>query len=470
MGEEMKITFLGAARNVTGSCYCLEIGARKLLIDCGFYQERHLKERNWAPFAVEPASVDAVILTHAHLDHCGLLPKLVREGFSGNIYCTPATEDIARIILADSAKIQEHDAEYKKKRHEKADQQSPYPYEPLYTIEDAERVYPHFSTVKYNKICNPFDGVEVIFNDAGHILGSSIVEINVKTVDGKRKIIFSGDLGRGDVPILHDPSRFKEADYIVIESTYGNRVHRDDGEIPETLANIINRTVKEGGNIVVPSFAVERTQELLYHLHLLLKDKRIPKIPVIVDSPMAIKVTEVFERHPELFDDETRAMLRAGEHPCDFPSLIMSRTTEESKSINGRGGSAIIIAGSGMCTGGRIKHHIANNIGNPASTLLFVGYQAVGTLGRQLVEKEQKVRIHGQEYEVAAHVMKINGFSAHADRNELMAWLSFLERAPRRVFVTHGEPEAADSFAGFIQDEKGWAVTVPEYQQTCILE
>lgn len=468
--SETKITFLGAARNVTGSCYMLESGNFRVLIDCGLYQERDFKERNWAPFAIPPETINAVILTHAHLDHCGLLPRLVHQGFKGPIYCTPATADIAEIVLLDSAHIQEHDVAYKKKRHEKEGKQSPHPYQPLYTVEDAEKVLPMFNTHAYLETFQPTEGITVSFHDAGHILGSSMTQIDLGTGEEKRRIIFSGDVGRWDTPLIRNPTNFEEADYIIVESTYGNRVHKDNSEIPVRLAAIINKTVKAGGNVVIPSFAVERTQELLYHLHNLIRENRIPNLPVILDSPMATKVTEVFQKHPELFDEETMKLIRNGEHPCDLPKLQISRSTDESKAINNRKDSAIIIAGSGMCTGGRIKHHIVNNIGKPASTLLFIGYQANGTLGRQLIDKHEKVRIHGEQFEVKAYVTKINGFSAHADQNELLRWLSSIKKAPRKVFVTHGETDSASAFGDFVKEKTGWPVEVPEYQQTIILE
>jgi metallo-beta-lactamase family protein len=277
-------------------------------------------------------------------------------------------------------------------------------------------------------------------------------------------------VGRCGLPILEDPTFFDHADYVLVESTYGDRLHKPSASIPGSLAKIVNRTHKLGGNIVIPSFAVERTQELLYHLGGLLAEKRIPHLPVFVDSPMAIRVTEVFKRHPELFDDETLALLKEGRHPCDFPGLTLTRTADESKAINGHDGTSIIIAGSGMCTGGRIKHHLKHNIVRPESTLLFVGYQASGTLGRLILEGRDEVRIHGQEYRVEAAVAKINGFSAHADRRELFDWLSSLKRSPRRVFVTHGEPDSAENFAMFVRGKTGWETEVPAYGDSVTLE
>ncbi|MFC1497703.1 MBL fold metallo-hydrolase RNA specificity domain-containing protein [Verrucomicrobiota bacterium] len=469
MSNGNKITFLGAAQNVTGSCYMLEICGLKLFVDCGFYQERKFKSRNWEPFAVNPSEIDAVLLTHAHLDHCGLLPKFVKEGFKGNIFCTPATAEIAEIVMLDSAKIQEYDAAYKKKRHAREGRTGPHPVVPLYEIVDAEAAVPMLSKVEYKQPLSLNDNVSVSFHEGGHILGSSMIKIKFGEESKQKTIIFSGDVGRWNVPIICDPTSFDHADYVVVESTYGNRVHENNDEIPDKLADAINAAVKRGGNVVIPSFAVERTQELLYHINLLLQDKRIPQIPIIVDSPMAIRVTEVFRKHKELFDEKTLQLLYRGMHPCDFPNLVFSMSTEESKSINERKDPYIVIAGSGMCTGGRIKHHLKQNIEREESVILFIGYQATGTLGRRLINKEKRVRIHGSEYDVHAEIRKINGFSAHADRNELMKWLSGFTSAPSRVFVTHGEEEAALAFADFIKSDKGWNVMVPEYRESAEL-
>jgi len=466
MSSGTKLSFLGAAKNVTGSCYLLETGRAKVIVDCGYYQERKLKSRNWEPFAFVPGDIDAVLLTHAHLDHCGLLPKLVRDGFKGKIFCTSATADIAKIILADSAHIQEEDVKYKKKRHAREGRKGPHPLVPLYTLRDAEATFPMFHPVEYGSAIVPAPGLQVDFRDIGHILGSSAVKIKVGDGDKAFTIGFSGDVGRWDVPILRDPNCFESVDYVVVESTYGNRVHKDNSTIPAKIESIVNDTCKAGGNVVIPSFAVERAQELLYHLHELLRADRIPHVPVFVDSPMAIRVTDVFRRHPELFDEETMAMLERGEHPCDFPKLIMSKTVDQSKAIKEEKGGAIIIAGSGMCTGGRIKHHLKANIERPESTILFVGYQANGTLGRRLIEGDDEVRIHGQMFNVEARIEKVNGFSAHSDRNELLKWLRGMKNAPRKVFVTHGETEAAESFTEFVAEETGWPTHCPEYRET----
>ena len=467
---DIKLSFFGAARNVTGSNYLLEINGARLLVDCGFYQERDFRARNWEPFAYGASTIDAVLLTHAHLDHCGLLPKLVKDGFKGDIHCTPATAEIARIVMLDSARIQEEDVAYKRKRHKREGRESPHPYEPLYRVADAEAVLPLLKTTRYGKTVDLGGGVSCIFRDAGHILGAEMVVVHAEQNGEKRSMVFSGDIGRPNTPILRDPSPIDQVDYVVVESTYGNRTHKPNEEIPDILTEVINRTCKGGGNVVVPSFSVERAQELLYHLHELLRKGRIPSLTVYLDSPMAVRVTEVFRKHPELFDEETTEMLRRGEHPCDFPNLRMCRSVGESKAIKEAKEGAIIIAGSGMCTGGRIKHHIKANINRPESTILFVGYQAMGTLGRRLLEGAEKIRLHGEMYEVKARVEKVNGFSAHADRNELFEWLSGLKEAPRHVFVTHGEEDAAEAFSQLIESKTGWDVSVPSYGDEVVLE
>lgn len=467
---EMKLKFFGAVQNVTGSCYLVEANSTRILVDCGLYQERDLKTRNWDPFPVPPSTIDAVLLTHAHLDHCGRLPRLVKEGFRGKIYCTPATSEIAQIIMKDSAFLQEEDVKHKKARHERQGKTSPFPYEPLYTQADVEQTIPLLTPVVYQTPVSVANHITATFREAGHIFGSTSIRLAVEQGGETRTILFSGDVGRWDMPIINDPDPFDEADYVLIESTYGDRAHGETKNIPGELARIINETRKAGGNIVIPSFAVERTQELLYHLNGLLRENRIPHLLTFVDSPMAISVTEIFKKHPELFDQETVELLHKGMHLCDLPGLTMSNTVDQSKAINHIKGTAIIIAGSGMCTGGRIKHHLKNNISRPESTILFVGYQAVGTLGRLILDGTNPIRIFGEEHEVKARIEKISGFSAHADQNELIRWITALKKAPRRVFVTHGEPDAASAYKKLLEQKTGWPCTVPEYQQEIILD
>ncbi len=466
----IKLTFLGAAQNVTGSRYLLEANGQHILIDCGLYQEREFRDRNWDPFYVPPKTLDAVLLTHAHLDHCGMLPKLVKEGFHGNIYCTPATTEIAKIVLLDSANIQEEDAEFKLKRHENEGRTGPHPVMALYTTKDAEATLPYFKSVSYNNPIQIGNGIEARFYEAGHILGSSHIKVKVTQNGEARTLIFSGDIGRWETPILLDPTSFESADYIVMESTYGNRSHGSREHIATELEEIIDSTHKAGGNILIPSFAVERSQEVLYYLNELLLENRIPHLVVFMDSPMAINVTRVFENHPELFDNDMLELLRRNESPFDFKGLKMTRTVDESKAINHIKGTAVIIAGSGMCTAGRIKHHLVKNIKRAESTILFVGYQAAGTLGRTIVDGDDEVRILGEYYRVRARVAQITGFSAHADRDELMKWIAGLQKPPRQLFVTHGEVEAANTFADFVKKQKGWNVSVPKYQDVIVLD
>ena len=467
---QIKLTFLGAAQSVTGSCYLVESGNFRFLVDCGLYQEREFRGRNWEPFPIPPETLDCVLLTHAHLDHSGLLPKLVSEGFQGSIYCVAATAEIAEIMLLDSANIQEEDAEFKKKRHQKARRKGSYPEVPLYTIDDAKSSFPLFSPVKYGKAISIVRGIEATFYDAGHVLGSSMIRVRIRQNGEDRTILFSGDIGRWGKPILRDPTLFEEADYVIVESTYGDRLLEPLEDAASKLADVINTTVKSGGNIVIPSFALERSQEILYCLNEFIIEGRIPHLMVFIDSPMAISITEVFKHHPELFDKEMVKLMRQKKSPFDFLGLSLVRSAEASKAINRIKGTVIIIAGSGMCTGGRIKHHLVTNISRKESTILFVGYQAAGTLGREIVDGAKKVRILGQHYPVRARVVQINGFSAHADRDGLLKWLSSLRKPPRRLFVTHGESSTSQHFASLVRDKTGWEVAVPEYQEEFLLD
>lgn len=466
----MKLTPLGAARNVTGSCSLLETDSSRVLIDCGYFQERKFQHRNWDEFPVSPGSIDAVLLTHAHLDHCGRLPRLVAQGFRGRILATSASRDIAAIVLRDSARLQEEDLRQKKKRHSHEGRVSPHPYEPLYTKEDAEDAISLFETVPYGESVEVAAGLRASWHEAGHILGACSIRVEADEAGGRTSsILFSGDVGRKGMPLIRDPAVPPAADVVVLESTYGDRVHDTHASIPDQLADILNSTHRAGGNLVIPSFAVERTQDLFYHFSGLLAAKRIPATLVFLDSPMAVRVTEVFQRHRDLFDEETRELLAGGHSPCDFPGLKMSRTREQSKAINQIRGTVCVIAGSGMCTGGRIKHHLRTNLPREESTILFVGYQAVGTLGRQILERPRSVRVLGQEVEVRARVEQIQGFSGHADRNELKAWLAALPTRPRRVLLNHGEESVSLEFAAGIAAETGLEVEVPEYGKQVVI-
>jgi metallo-beta-lactamase family protein len=459
----MRVHFLGAAQQVTGSRYYLEAAGLKLVIDCGMFQERAYVKRNWQASVVPPDEIDAVLLTHAHLDHSGLLPRLVGEGYRGPIYCTPPSRDLAEIILYDAAHIQEEDAAFKAKRHRREGRKGRFPAEPLYRTEDAKETLPLFRTIGYNAELDLGNGVTAMFHDAGHILGSAMLELRLPTPSGQRVMIFSGDIGQWDKPIIRDPTLLTSADYVVMESTYGDRNHRDSGDVEDQLETLINEAVAAGGNVVIPTFAVERAQELMYHVGRLIRAKRIPRLMVFLDSPMAANVTDVFRDHRAEMDEETQAMIDSGELPLQYPGLNVVRSRTKSKAINRIGGSCIIMASSGMCTAGRIKHHLAHNVGRPQSTIIFVGYQARGTLGHELSSGAKQVRIHGARHNVKARVAHLHGLSAHGDCNDLMRWLGHFNPAPKRVFLTHGEKESAEALAAIIRKNTPCDVDVPAY-------
>ena len=461
----MRLRFLGADRQITGSRYLLELSDSKILVDCGLFQERPYLERNWDPFPVPPAEVDVLLLTHAHLDHSGYIPRLVKEGFGGKILATSASVDLAGIVLLDSANILEEDAAFKQKRHEKEGRKGPHPEIPLYTVEDARGALPLFEGVPYLRPVTIGDSASVRFFDAGHILGSSMLDLEIRENGTTRRIIFSGDIGQWDKPLLHDPTVFDAADFVVMESTYGDRNHEDPENVEDMLTGVINETVKRGGNIVIPVFAVERAQELMYHIHKLQSEDRIPHILVFLDSPMAAEVTRVFARYPQLLDGKIVASLLDRRTPFDFPGLKLLTTIEESKAVNRIKGSCVILAGSGMCTAGRIKHHLTQNIERSESTVLFVGYQAPYTLGRQILEGAPEVRINGKPYKVRSRIAQIQGFSGHAGRDDLLRWLSAFQSRPKRLFLTHGEEETSLALARSLEQGKHWAVTVPEYKE-----
>jgi metallo-beta-lactamase family protein len=455
----MHLTFLGAAQNVTGSRHLLEAAGRRVLVDCGLYQEREFKARNWDPFPVPPSSIDAVLLTHAHIDHCGYLPRLVRDGFRGPVFGTDATGAIAKIVLMDSAKLQAEDAEFKKRRHEQEHRRGPFPEQALYTATDVETCCGLFQAVRYDTPVEVLPGITATFGEAGHILGSA--SILVRADD--RSIVFSGDIGRWNRPMLRDPAPCPAADYVVMESTYGDRLHESTDDIAARLAELVNRTRQRGGNLIIPTFAIERAQEVLYHLNELLAANRIPHLMVFLDSPMAVNVIDVFDRNLAVMDEEMHQRMDANRSPFRFSGLKLVRTVDESKAINHISGTVAVMAGAGMCTGGRVKHHLVNNISRPESTVLFVGYQAFGTLGRVILNGTSPVRILGQTLPVRAEIAQIAGFSAHADRDELLRWLGDAPaHPPRRIFVVHGEPKTAQNFAVTLR-ERRLEAAVPAY-------
>ena len=459
----MKLTFLGANRQVTGSRYCLHVGDCRVLIDCGLFQERAFVHRNWDRCPVSPSKFDALLLTHAHIDHSGLIPRFVSNGFEQKIYATKPTVALAEVMLRDSAGIQMEDAAYKKKRHRREKRRGKFPEEPLYDLDDAERALKQFHGVEYGEPQNICEAITATFHDAGHILGSAMLEITATENGNTRTIVFSGDIGQWNKPLIHDPSLLNRADYVIMESTYGDRDHNRSEDVEAALVRIVNEAAERGGKVIIPTFAVERAQELMYYISRLVHANQIPDMPIFLDSPMAIDVTDIFVRYEDWLDDDAKQLLHSGEPPLQFPGLRMTRTADQSRSINGVRGPCIIMAASGMCTAGRIKHHLRQHIGHHQNTVVFVGYQGRGTLGREILEGAKKVRIHGQMCRVEARVEKINGFSAHAGRTDLVHWLGGFDSKPKRIFLTHGEENVALGFAKMLRNELHFNVEVPDY-------
>ncbi len=458
----MRLKFYGAAGTVTGSCHLIETGATRILVDCGMFQgSRVLRERNYQPFPFDPTGLDFVLLTHAHIDHSGAIPKLVKQGFRGKIFTTGATADLCEVMLPDSGYIQEMEVERLNRKNSRSGKQL---ITPIYTADEARDSLRYFEKINYNQTISLNDNIRVRFLDAGHILGSAMVEIWVREGGEQTKLVFSGDLGKEDKPFINDPTEVAEADYVIMESTYGSRVHKDAGNRLELLHEILWETYKKGGNLVIPAFAVERTQDLLYDMNLLMSEKKFPPMQVYIDSPMAIAATQVFKKHPECFDGETRELIKRGKDPLAMPGLVFSQTVEDSVALNNIRGGAVILSASGMCDAGRIKHHLKHNLWRRESTVLFVGYQAEGTKGRLIMEGAKKVRIHGEEIAIKADIRSIEGFSAHADQNGLLRWLEKFSQPPKRVYLVHGEPEAATALSGLIEERLGLTVTVPQWR------
>ena len=457
----MKLKFCGGARTVTGSCFLLEAAGKKYLIDCGMFQGgRALRRRNFLDFPFDPAEIECLFLTHAHIDHSGLIPKLVRDGFKGKIYATWATADLCGIMLPDGGYIQEMEAEWENRKARRAGR-SEKP--PLYTVDDAHLSLQYFEGIGYNETVHLSPTFSFRLQNAGHILGSAIVELWVTEAGVSKKFVFSGDLGRTGQPIICDPDVIEEADFLIMESTYGQRLHEEEGEKEGALAEIINSSLKRGGNIVVPAFAVGRAQELLYILNKLIDRGEIPPLPIYIDSPMAIKTTDLFICHSECFDLEMRAYLIRGDCPLHYPEVTFSRTVEQSRAINERRGGALIISASGMCDAGRIRHHLKHNLWRPESTILFVGYQAIGSLGRRLQDGTRRVKLFGEDIAVRATIASIRGFSAHADREELLRWVGKFKRKPSQIILVHGEDEALESLAAALQEQFQIDVYIPSY-------
>jgi len=461
----MKLHFLGANRQVTGSRYCLEVAGKRVMIDCGMFQERQFQPRNWDRCPIPPATVSAMLLTHVHIDHCGLIPKLVKDGFQAPIYATEPSVALVGIMMRDAAEIQEEDIGYKLKRHQREGRKSPYPYEPLYSVQNVDQAVPMFQPVKYNQPIQVTAEVSVRFFDAGHILGSAMIQVDASENGQKKRVVFSGDIGQQDKPIVRDPSLLNDADYIVMESTYGDRNHPHPGDTETQLADAINDAVSRRGNLVIPTFAVERAQELVYHLGRLVRAGRIPQLPIFLDSPMAVDVTAIYLKFHDYCDEALLKMVQDQQAPFRYPNLTMVRTADESKKINDVPPPSVIMASSGMCNAGRIKHHLKHNIEKPEATILFVGHQGDGTLGRQIVDGAKRVRIHGQDFQVRAKIAQIYGFSGHADHDGLMRWITHFQRPVRRVFLTHGEEPVALRLAAEITQGLGHPTYVPHYQE-----
>lgn len=464
----MRLTFLGAARMVTGSSYLLEVGNEKILVDCGMFQgSKAISSLNRRPFLYDPTSVNCVLLTHAHIDHSGLLPKLCKSGFKGPIYATKVTAELCRIMLPDSAHIQEFDAEIANRKGQRAGRM---PVEPLYSINDAYACLEQFKPVAYNTEFSLSSQITVRFQDAGHILGSSVLEVLVNENGKTTKLLFSGDLGQTDQPIIKDPVLIDEADFIITESTYGNKKH-EHYDKEERLAEIVNSAVNRGGNIIIPSFAVGRTQAILYYLHKLLKAGKIPNIPVIIDSPLAISATDIFMQNTQDFDNEAIDILtKENENPLHLPNLKFTKTSEESKALNNLTEPAIIISASGMADAGRILHHLKHNLWRPECSVVFVGYQAQGSLGRRLLEGVKRVKIIGEEISVRAEIHNLEGFSAHADQEQLLNWLANFKSKPANVFIVHGEYDMSEPFARLIKEKLDYSSYIPRYGDAAIIE
>lgn len=469
----MKISFLGATKTVTGSCFYVETGDSRFLVDCGLFQGQSVEEElNNEAFPFNPADLEYVILTHAHIDHSGKIPKLFVDGFRGKVIATKATTELCAIMLPDSGYIQESEAEWKNRKRLRAGDE---PVKPLYTMNDAVECMKLFQKVKYDEIVSLTPNIKFRFRDAGHILGSSILELWVRENGKENKIVFSGDLGNKGIPILRDPDIIEEADFLIIESTYGNKLHQDNDNKFERFIDIINDTIKKGGNIIIPSFAVGRTQEIIYELN---KHKEkyenrlsaIYNIPVFIDSPLAISATEVFRNNLDCYDEEAREYIENGDNPLDFHRLYFTRTAEESKALNNLNESAIIISASGMCEAGRIKHHLKHNLWRRDSAVIFVGYQAQGTLGRKISDGAKKVKIFGEEITVNARIEMIDGFSGHADQKGLIDWIGSFKYKPGKIFIVHGEEDSSKELARLIEENFRIETVIPGRNETFVIK
>lgn len=459
----MKVRFLGASTSVTGSCHLITTSNHKFLLDCGQFQgSDEMDQLNAEIFDFDPTEIEFLVLSHAHIDHSGRIPLLVKRGFKGKIYCTDATADLLVVMLKDSASIHERETEWKNRKNQRAGKPL---VEPLYTMKDAEAALDNVVPILYNQLIELNEAVKIVFNDAGHILGSSIVELFITENDEVSKIVYSGDIGMKNRPILRDPTIIKKADYVIMETTYGNRIHEKNSDSIERLIDIVLKTTRRGGNVIIPSFAVGRTQELIYEFNRFYEEhseykNELKNIMVYIDSPMAISATEVFRRNAQVFDDETRDYILRGDHPLDFPNLIFTRTAVESVALNTNPNPKVIISSSGMCEAGRIKHHLKHNLWNPKSSIVFVGYQARGTLGYSILNGDKRVSIFGEKIHVKAEIHNLEGFSGHADKNGLLEWLAGFKQQPKQIFLVHGEEDSKTEFAKEVKSMLGYDCTV----------
>lgn len=463
----MRITFHGAAGSVTGSNHLVETEQGRFLIDCGMFQgPKELRTRNYTEFSFDPQQIDAVLLTHAHIDHSGLLPKLVRSGYQGPIYTTGATADLLEIMLYDSAHIQANDIAWENRRRKRKGLPQ---LDPLYEDKDVEQTLALMKKVEYGERFTLFPGVEVRYRDAGHIMGSSFIEIDITENGISKRLVASGDLGRSHQALIGDPEVGKRADLILMESTYGDRNHKTETDTNKEIVSILEQVQKDKGTLIIPAFAVGRTQEMLYRLFELAEQHKIPKLKVFVDSPMATKVTGIYADHIELYDPKTTEYIKAGKTPLEQPWINFTASVRESKAINDTPGPKLIISASGMCTAGRVLHHLKHNIWKSNTHVLFVGYQARGTLGRRIIEGAKKITILGTTLQVNAHIHTVGGLSAHADLDEMLAWLGFYEESKPEVFLVHGDPEACEAFSGHIRDRYSLRAHIPDWHESALI-
>ncbi len=461
----MKATCLGAARTVTGSSFLLKNNASNILIDCGMFQgSQEIRKRN-RTFHFSPSDIDHLLLTHAHIDHSGLIPKLVREGFKGQVITTRPTYELCQIMLRDSAHIQEMEAEWEHKRNKRRGKKGPPPI-PLYTVKDAETSMGLFKPIDYGEIIQLAPHITARFLDAGHILGSAFIEIFDHSTNPPLKVVFSGDIGQKEQMLVSDPTPIQEADFLFMESTYGDRLHKSKEKTHRELLNAIKDAIKNHGKVIIPAFAVERTQELIYILSRFYHEGLLSEIPIYIDSPLAISATEVFRNNTQFLNDQTHVLLGRGDHPLILPTLSFARTTEESRAINGKEGPAIIIAASGMCDAGRIKYHLQTNLWRPEAHVVFVGYQAKGTPGRQIIDGSQKIKIFGEEIAVKAQIHTLGGFSAHADQKELLEWLGNFTNPRLKIFVVHGDEDVSLEFVKAIERAFWLEAKAPQWLET----